>query len=441
MSGRSIGVLLAVGSGAIEPAVLAGLPPREAHVVRRCLDVVELLSTAAAGEADVVLITAAMRGLDVEVVARVRAAGMLVVGVAADVGPEDREPLVRLGVPVVTTDELGGLTGLVERLRAEPPAGHEGDDRPESEAAAGSSGGQDAGAPCTGSVVAVWGPTGAPGRSTVAQLVAGVAADAKRACMLIDADAFGGSQAQRYGLLDESSGLLAAARLANEGRLTPAALASCARAISPGLRVLTGLPRPDRWIELAPVLVHEVLRVARQCDQIVVVDCAFCLEHDDEISYDTSAPRRHAATLQILDEADAIVVVGSADPVGVGRLLRALSDLTDLRDDADLAGVGAGSTAILDVVVNRHRQTLGWPAADIDEIVRRTAGAGVRVVLPEDQRSCDRALVRGRSLVEPTSRRRGGRASRSTARSAGPLVRAARPWALDLFDRLGAVGR
>ena len=37
---------------------------------------------------------------------------------------------------------------------------------------------------------------------------------------------------------------------------------------------------------------------------MIMVDCGFCLEADEEISFDTVAPRRNGATLAMLADAD-----------------------------------------------------------------------------------------------------------------------------------------
>ena len=70
-----------------------------------------------------------------------------------------------------------------------------------------------------GRVVAVWGPTGAPGRTTVAVGVADEAARLGVSTLLVDADVYGGVVAQVLGLLDESPGLAGAARQASAGGL------------------------------------------------------------------------------------------------------------------------------------------------------------------------------------------------------------------------------
>jgi MinD-like ATPase involved in chromosome partitioning or flagellar assembly len=207
--------------------------------------------------------------------------------------------------------------------------------------------------------------------------------------MVVDADVYGGAQAQMLGLLDESSGLLAAARAANRGRLDRDQLAAHARSVTPTLRVLSGLPRSDRWVELSPVLLRRILETARSLCTLTILDCGFSVELDEEISYDISAPRRNGATLTALQCADAVVVVGSADPVGLGRLLRAVADLRVQAPDVRPR-----------VVVNRMRPSLGWSGDEVAAMVRRTSQLDVEGFLPDDPAACDRAIVRGQTLRE-----------------------------------------
>ena len=94
-------------------------------------------------------------------------------------------------------------------------------------------------------------------------------------------------------------------------------------------------------------------------------------------------------TLAALECADEVVVVGSADPVGLSRLARGLVELGEV--------VAPGQVR---VVVNRMRPTLGWSERDI---VGMLAGLvpGERVhFLPEDRAGVDRALLAGRTLQE-----------------------------------------
>jgi MinD-like ATPase involved in chromosome partitioning or flagellar assembly len=388
------GVLVAVGTAPFESDVITSVATSGLHVVRRCVDVADLLATAATRQADIALVSMALGGMDAETVGRLAEQGVVAIGIAADDAAPDATTLRRLGVAdVVAVSALGSLPQVIFAVLDQGSATGDGS----SDAALG-----DADAPVDrpiplrdGKVVAVWGATGAPGRSVLALALAANLAETGLSTMLVDADVYGGSQAQLLGLLDESSGLLAATRSANRGGLDVDSLASHARSITPTLRILSGLPRSDRWVELSPVLLRRVLDTGRSLCRVCMVDCGFCVESDEEITYDTAAPRRNGATLEALEAADRVLVVGSADPVGLSRLLRALSELDALVPSAEPW-----------VVVNRMRPTIGWSESEVADVVRRTTQRHVTAFLPDDASACDRAIVQGQliSEVAPNSR-------------------------------------
>jgi Flp pilus assembly CpaE family ATPase len=245
-----------------------------------------------------------------------------------------------------------------------------------------------------GRVIAVWGPTGAPGRTTLAVTLATELAEQGVPALLLDADVYGGAVAQSLGLLDEAPGLAAAVRVANNGLLDLPALAELARSVNDRLRVLTGITRPERWPELRPAGLENVLALCRALAAVTIVDCAFSLEQDEELAYDQSAARRNGATLAILDDADAVIAVGSADPLSLQRLVRGLSELA-----AAVPGVSP------DVVVNRVRDGLmpGDAKKEIAAALDRYAGVTPAAFLPYDLAATDAAAMRGRALCEVAS--------------------------------------
>jgi Flp pilus assembly CpaE family ATPase len=343
-------------------------------VVRRCVDLADLLATAATGTARAALLSGDLRRLDREALARLAAHGVASVGLAADEPAERR--LRQLGVRhVVPADAApatiaAAVTDAVAGAVAEPEADSERD--PEADVERG-----------PGRVVAVWGPTGAPGRTTYAVTLAAELAAAGTSTTLVDADVYGGAVAPALGLLDESPGLAAAVRLANNGLLDVPALARVARATSGTLRVLSGISRPDRWPEIRPSGVEVVLALCRRLTSMTVVDCGFGVESGES--------RRDRATLAVLADADVVVAVGSADPVSLQRLVRALGDLRDA-----VPGVTP------DVVVNRVRDGVmpGNPQREITAALERYAGVTPVAFLPYDRAATDAAAMHGRSLTE-----------------------------------------
>ncbi len=443
-------MLTAVTGAAWEAALVTGLEhePSGIRVVRRCIDLPDLLAAAATGMARVALVAAEFRRLDREAVARLRADGVVVVGVAADepaervlrqlgvedvVGADGGPSLLVAAVheavgrgrvrPVVVHPEFTatgftatgftgpghtgpGHTGPGERggrLRwpslATRPSGDSGGAQPPRDS--NSSGDDGPTEPAgLGSLLAVWGPTGAPGRTTVAVSVAAELADLGVSVVLADADPYGGTVAPMLGILDEAPGVAAACRSSNSGRLDLSALARLAPLVAPRLRVLTGIPRADRWPELRPTALEHVWSVARLLAEVVVVDCGFCLEQDEELAYDTSAPRRNAATLVTLGEADLVLAVGSADPVGLARLVRGLAEVQGTGGEPGL------TTAPVRTVVNRVRRgpVPDEPGTQLRAALRRYASTDDVVLVPYDRAGLDAAMAAGRSLAEVAGR-------------------------------------
>ena len=384
-------------TGAAWESELVGALDRADHgvaVVRRCVDVAELLAAAATGTGQAALLSADLRRLDGDAVARLEAAGVAVVGLVEPGDERAAERLRQLGVArVLPADaEPEAIARALREAVAGAPAG--GRDIADPRAALPVLGapeepeGRPAG---RGRVVAVWGPLGAPGRTTVAVGVADEASRLGVSTLLVDADVYGGVIAQVLGLLDESPGLAGAARQAAVGTLDTTALARLAWTVRPHLRVLTGLARADRWPELRPRAVAAVLDEARRLAELTVVDCSFCLEEDEELSFDTAAPRRNGATLAVLEAADTVLCVSGADPVALQRTVRALGELRDVLPDVEPV-----------VVINQVRRgpVPGDARAEIAEALERFAGREVGFFLPADRRATDTALAAGRTLAE-----------------------------------------
>lgn len=167
------------------------------------------------------------------------------------------------------------------------------------------------------SVIAVWGPGGAPGRSTLAVNLAAEIAATGHTVALVDADPYGGAIAPSLGLLDEAPGFASACRLAGAEALDRPELERIAQRYSApraAFNVFTGLVGPSRWPELSRERVTTALGAMRSWVEYVVVDTGFSLEHDEELTSDQFAPRRNAATFAALASADRVIAVGLADP-------------------------------------------------------------------------------------------------------------------------------
>jgi MinD-like ATPase involved in chromosome partitioning or flagellar assembly len=245
-----------------------------------------------------------------------------------------------------------------------------------------------------GTVVAVWGPAGSPGRTTLAVGIAAEIAAAGFTVALCDVDTHSASVAPVLGLMDEAPGFAAACRLAGADSLTRSELERIGQrhdTSDGGFWVLTGIGQPSRWPELSGERVVATIAECRRWVDYVVLDTASSLENDEEISSDMFAPRRNAATLAAIREADHIVAVASADPVGLSRFLRAYGDLADV-----------AVTLSITVVANKVRASaigLG-PAGQVQQTLSRFGGIDTPVLVPWDLQATDAAVLTARTLPE-----------------------------------------
>jgi MinD-like ATPase involved in chromosome partitioning or flagellar assembly len=199
-------------------------------------------------------------------------------------------------------------------------------------------------------------------------------------------------------MLDEAPGFAAACRLAGNDTLSRSELERISQRYEStlgGFWVLTGIGRPSRWPELSGERVAATIAQCRSWVDYTILDTSASLENDEEISSDLFAPRRNAAAVTAVRDADAIVAVGSADPVGLSRFLRAHVDLIE-----------TASTNDVTVVMNRIRASaIGLnPHAQVTQTLSRFGGIESPVLVPHDQAGLDGAVLSGRTLADSAPR-------------------------------------
>jgi len=383
------GVLLALpGPEEAELVSLLDGPDTGLRVVRRCADVPEVVAAGLAGLGSLAVVAADLPGLDRPVLRQLAGSGVRTVLVT----PGDDVPRSRsLGATAVVPAEAGAeeWARVVGELARTEPAEQPGEPAPTPPAPDGPE----------GRLAVVWGPRGSPGRTTVAVNLAAELA-AGRETLLVDADTEAPSVSQVLGVLDETAGIAAAARLAGDGRLDTEHLRALSRRLGEHQRLLTGLTRADRWRELPAASLDVVWEQARQLAAWTVVDVGAGIE--EPVAGFGGAPRRHQATLSALAAADVVVVVGAAEPVGMHRLVVALQELAE----AEVCD----AHAVRVVVVNRVRgsATGANPEQAVVESLARFAGVTDPLLVPDDRPAHDRAVLRGATLAEvaPGSRSR-----------------------------------
>lgn len=261
-----------------------------AGIARRVTDVVELLAVAGAGLADGVLVAARFPQFGADVALRLARDGVPCFGIVD--GPDDQgeQQLRDWGVPVVRLAGGDDPASVIERALA----GVVPEPAPASPAA---------------TIIAVTGPAGATGRTTVA---VNLAAEAAGECLLVDADLVAPSVGFHLDLDASAAGLLAACRMGEQARLQPASLAALAHPAGPGLRVLAGVPAPERVVELRAAGYEALWRAAAGLPGSVVVDCG---------AFPALPAEAGALRAAVLARAAHVVIVARPSALGVRRLL------------------------------------------------------------------------------------------------------------------------
>ncbi len=379
-------ILLAI-TGPLESEILVELaqarPP--IAVARRCADHAEVLGAARAGLGTVAVVEDA----DLAFVESLHRCGVRVVGIGPSGAARHR------GFDALCSPHASEVRACIAHMLADPlePA----NDAEESGRA--------------GRLIAVWGTNGAPGRSTLARDLAAALAAAEPAesetarsrrwrfagraarvpeaasapsVLLVDADTVSPSLAQLLSLNQESSALAVAARKINLGEASSTLLPDLCVPVA-GFDFLAGFNRGNRWREMPEPVARELFAQAKRGWDHVVADCAPGIERS-EYGYDSD---RDCATLELLDAADDVLLVGRASPVGIRRLLERFDEAADIGIER------------LHVVVNRVRRGR-FAEAEEREIGALLAERGVEETtwIRDDDARYSQAELRGLVLRE-----------------------------------------
>jgi MinD-like ATPase involved in chromosome partitioning or flagellar assembly len=362
---------------------LAGDPEEEAEVARaladrsdvelvlRCVDRVELLASVRGGDIDALISVGAPTWFDRQGAEEARNAAVRIVGVVT--GTVDADRLASFGaalVPFGTTveelvDRCTSAHAEVPTLAALQPSVPKG------------------------KVIGVWGPKGAPGRTTVAIELAHELALVDANTLLLDGDPYGGDVVQALGVVEELPTVIWAARMAAKEELDAARLALDLRRIGrSGPVFIPGLPRPELWAEVSEFGWRQLLLVARAAYENTVIDVGFCLETEGN-GFGPTGQGRNRMTRDAIGASDRVVAVCRADPVGVKNFLWSFDELTELVDRESIVvvvnRVARGDERELGDLLRKHidKRPIAYVPDRPDDLRRASlAGLAVRESMP-----------------------------------------------------------
>lgn len=383
----SVGVLIAV-TGKLEPLLVRALTNHrgEVSVVRRCGDVGELLAAAAAGIGGIGVLDASGGDVSAQVVADLARHGVRALLLAH---PDDVERTAALGAAVTLPLDTPSAE-IAERVAE---LAHRGEE-PEAEAAAmpppppAPTRRQlraEAKVERQARIIAVWGPPGSHGRSSLAAALAHALVRYGRV-LLIDADLAAPSLTPRLGILDDVSGLATLSRRANQGRLDEEVLAGAVIA-SHGFDLVTGIGRADRWRDISTATIEPILSLAREHYDAIVIDVE-SVPWPVADGYDQFGAQPGAVREDILAAADDVLVVAQADTVSIARLITHVqSHPVTERDHVVVTAVrnaAAGSDA----------------ARSVLDVLSRFTSVERATLISDERKALDAALLAGAPITQ-----------------------------------------
>lgn len=371
---------------------------REVEVVLRCVDRVEALAALRGGSLDAAILVGDPIWFDAQCAHEATLSSTRLVGLAPDRAAAER---VRAWGGVGLSLDAS-IDELLAACRAELPV------RPDEVATEERS----------GRTIVVWGPKGAPGRSSIAFELASALAASDPQTLLVDADTYGGDLLQMAGVVDDLATIVWATRLAAKGELVPSVLLADLKRVSPdGPVLLPGIPRADLWPEISQFGFEQLVTTCVSVFSWVVVDVGFALEPDPS-PYPEGGEGRNRTARAALRDADRVIAVVRADPVGMKSFLWAYEHLRELVDPERIS-----------IVANRVRPGEGRQIADL---IKRYVGRRPAALVPDDPDAFSEAVAAGRSVRSLPS---GGSVSRALGEVAASLGGRVRPHGF--LSRLG----
>ena len=181
-------------------------------------------------------------------------------------------------------------------------------------------------------VIAIFGPTGSTGKSSMALNLAYEFAELGKKTILIDLDTYSPSISTLLGITEPTAALTGCARLIRQGRFDREQLERLSVRVKyrkTGFHCLTGLASSRRWGEISDDTVAHLINLSRFEFEIVIVDLAPHLE--DSITSPSNPISRNTATRAALAKSDLAISVLNHSQLSVSRYLGVFAELQDIQ--------------------------------------------------------------------------------------------------------------
>ena len=340
---------------------------------RRCVDLTEVLTMLEVNEFKIAVISSEVQHLDYEVLTAIKNKDCLTVGVFTEGDLAGASEFTQLGIEKVISfspnDPAGFIANLVFCANEKLGLGID-----ESKAS------------FIPGLIAVWGTAGSPGRTALSIDIATNLNQPQQPCLLIDADVQAPAVAASLGITEEISGISAAIHQAQIGKLNKSTLFECIKQDSKKISVLTGILKPDRWIEVRVNGLERLLNFASEQFAHQVIDLGANLPDAQDATYrEFESSLKFGHSKSVLQLAEKVVFVVKANPLGIIRAAEILQNQDIFSPDKLLVVVNG----INDYSFGKNGTKL------IEDVLHRFIPANRIWYHPEELNAYSRAWLRG----------------------------------------------
>jgi MinD-like ATPase involved in chromosome partitioning or flagellar assembly len=181
-------------------------------------------------------------------------------------------------------------------------------------------------------VLSIFGPPGSTGKSSLALNLAYEFAEQGKSVLLVDLDTYSPSLAHQLGVTDPPAALAGCARLIRQGRFDREQLNRLSVHVKhrrAEFRALTGLATSRRWPEINEETVTQLLLLARQEFDLIILDVASHLE--PSLTSANHPTERNIVTRTALAQADIALNVLGESSLSLSRHLNHFTELQELQ--------------------------------------------------------------------------------------------------------------
>lgn len=303
-----INAIVAIGQTPWEAQFVSGLthPMTGLKVQRRCVDALDVLAVTKVLSCDVVIISDHTLRVSQEFVAAINNQKIRLIALT-----QNTESFKKLGkVECVLIDAnnplaaISTLAALVRVNKATPPI----DVQP------------------TGELIFVGGFGGGTGKSRLAMEVAYQLSTNKKRTLLVDADTYGPSLLQLFGLPISTPGFLEICRKVERKSNEQGLIHESSIQLADNLNLIPGLVKSSRWIDLRQPALKDFWELCLSEFDYVVVDSGPVLEAEQLLTIETGLPKRNLVSVSALSQAKKVLLTARRDPISITRLIKGISE-------------------------------------------------------------------------------------------------------------------